>query len=323
MDTASALAAIDIIALCTAIGALACLIWITPCSAGDLREQRTRSIWRLFNVCLTLLTLDSVGLLLIRSHVLSEEPYSALAPVLPEVLSSTHYGHVWLLRVLSICALWIMWGVARSRPYRGTWPWLLLAIIAVTAFTRSATSHSADRGDFTPHEITDWLHILAASMWGGGIVASVLTLFRHNGEGNVIPADFNALAYCLSRMATIALPMVLVTGGYNAWKQFTDIAQLWQTDYGRHFLVKITLVTVMLGMGAVNRFFYLNKLPRPSPGRHPAIALNAPFSEYSSSAQSFRRLLYVEAAVALGVFIAVAIMVNTAPPHAVMSSMKM
>ena len=313
------LAAIDIIALCTAIGTLACLAWITPASVGDRHGQAGLTLWRLFAVCLALLTVNSVGIFLIRAHVLSGRPYSSLGPVLLVVLGKTHYGHVWAVRVISIAVLWIAWAAGRLRPHRRIWLWLLLAGTAVTAFTRSATGHAADQGDFTAHEIMDWLHILVASAWGGGVVAFALGVF----DGDRPPTAFNAMAYRLSSLATVALPLVLGTGVYNAWRRFATISELWRTDYGRHFMLKIALVAVMLALGAFNRFCYLNRLPRPGAAGRSAPATDSSHADDYAIQRAFRRVLLIEALVTMAVFIAVAVMVNTAPPRDAMGAVHM
>lgn len=321
-DVGTVLAAIDIIALCTAIGALACLIGIMPRSIGPQYEQRFISLWRVLGACFVLLTINGVILLFFRTHVLSQEPYADLGPILPEVMGQTHFGHVWLIRMTSVAGLWLFWGAGRFRSHKAIWPRLLLAVIAVTAFTRSATGHSADHGDFTPHELLDWLHILLGSLWAGTVVASVITLFGNRNPAGVVSPDFAVMAHRLSALATIALPLVLLTGIFNAFQQFSDIAELWKTSYGRHFLAKMALVTLMLGLGAFNRFSYLGKFPVPSAGGAEALTGDLSAVQELSKEQAFRRVLYLEAAAAIGVFIAVAVMINIAPPHAAGGGMR-
>jgi putative copper resistance protein D len=305
---AMAVTAVDITALCTAIGALACLMWIIPANGAS----QGRRLWALLAVCLAFLTLDSVLLFLYRSHVLSELPFGRLAPVLPKVLGQTHYGQVWLVRIAVIAGGWIIWWSGRKAPGRRGTAAAMAAALTVIAFTRSATGHSADQGDFTLLEIMDWVHLVGASLWAGTVTAAVLIVF-HSTRG-IDAAAFNALARRLSQLATVALLLVLATGVYNTWEKLLSIKSLWQTDYGHILLLKIGLVGIMIALGAINRFVHLNRL---SAGGSP---------DNTTVQRRFMRLLRVEAVTALAVFIAAAILINTLPPHAgmdAMSGMKM
>lgn len=307
-DIAIALDAAGIIALSTAIGTCACLLWVAPAGGGANAGQLRRVAWRLLGVCLVLLSIDSIATLVVRAHVMSGQPYSRLAPVLSVVVEHTHFGHLWMVRLISLGLLGLVWRAGRSRGDHIVWPWILLAGLAVVAFTRSATGHAADQGDFTARELMDWLHILAASAWGGTVAAAALTLFGGAGP-------FTVRAYRLSALVTVTLPLVLGTGIYNAWRQFGIVGELWETEYGIHFLVKMALVAVMLGLGAFNRFFHLNGLSQP--------AADASGSGEEGARRAFRRVLIIEALVAVSVFVAVAFMVNTAPPREAAAGMLM
>jgi len=310
---AMAATAIDITALCSAIGALACLLWILPMSGLENREpaSHARRLWQFLALCLAVLTLGSLVLLLYRSHVLSDLPYGQLWPVLPKVLAHTHYGHIWLVRIAAVGGGWLIWWLGRRHPGQRRWAAVMAAVMAVIAFTRSATGHSADQGDFTLMEFMDWLHILAGSVWAGGVVAFTLMLLNGFMNKTATAPRFNFFVHRLSRLATAAVLVVLVSGAYNTWQKLLTIDTLWETDYGRHLLWKIGLVGIMLGLGAANRFLHLKKLPMDSPGG----------ANEAAAQRLFRRFLRIEALAAVAVFIAAAILINTLPPHAGMGDM--
>lgn len=301
--------AIDITALCSAIGALACMLWILPMGdANDYGPTHARRLWSLMALCLALLSLDTLVLLLHRSHVLSDLPYGQSWPVLPKVLAHTHYGHIWLVRIAAVGAAWFVWWLGRRRPGQRRWAAFMAVVMAVLAFTRSATGHSADQGDFTLLELMDWLHIMAGSAWAGGVVAFTLILLNGFMRNSGPLPPFNLSVHRLSQLAAAAALVVLISGAYNTWQKLLTIDALWQTDYGQHLLWKIGLVGVMLGLGAANRFLHLGRLPMDSPGDATAQHL-------------FRRILRIETLVAVAVFIAAAILINTLPPHAGMGGM--
>ena len=309
-SVAMAVTAIDITALCCAIGALACLLWILP--NDDAAAPHARRLWLLIALCLVVLSLDTLVLLMYRSHVLSDLPFGLVWPVLPKVLAYTHYGHVWLARIIAVIGAWLVWWPGRTSTGRRRWAVVMAAVMAVMAFTRSATGHSADQGDFTLMEFMDWLHIIAASVWAGGVVAFTLILLNGFIEKSTTSWPFNLYVHRLSQLATAGLLVVLVSGAYNTWQKLLTINALWQTDYGRHLLWKIGLVGIMLGLGAINRFRHLNKLPMDVTGDGPGEA---------SARHLFRRFLRIETLAAVAVFIAAAILINTLPPHAGMGDM--
>lgn len=304
LSVAIAATAIDITALCSAIGALACLLWIVPIGGGDHDGQtrQARRLWTFIALCLMVMTVDTVVLLLHRSHVLSDLSYGQLWPVLPTVLAHTHYGHIWIVRITAVAVAWGVWWLDRTGAGQRRWSIVMAMVMAVIAFTRSATGHSADQGDFTVLEIMDWLHILASSAWAGGVVAFTLILLNGLMGNSAMTLHFNLLAHRLSRLATIAVLVVLMSGAYNTWQKLLTIDALWETQYGQHLLWKISLVGVMLGLGAANRFLHLNKLPVNASGE-------------ATAQNMFRRFLSIETLAALAVFIAAAILINTLPPH--------
>ena len=308
-SVAMAITAIDITALCSAIGALACLLWILP--NHDSAAHHARRLWLLVAPCLAVLSIDSLVLLLYRGHVLSDMPIGQVWPVLPKVLAHTHYGHIWLVRIIAVGGAWLVWWLGRKPTARRRWAVVMAAVMAVMAFTRSATGHSADQGDFTLMELMDWLHIIAASLWAGSVVAFTLILLNGFIKGSATSWPFNLFVHRLSQLATAAVLVVLVSGAYNTWQKLLTIDALWETDYGRHLLWKIALVGIMLGLGAINRFFHLKKLPMDAPG-----------GDGEAAAQRlFRRFLRIETLAAVAVFIAAAILINTMPPHAGMGDM--
>ena len=92
--------------------------------------------------------------------------------------------------------------------------------------------------------VTDWLHLIAAAVWLGGIAILALTwlpVVREQATGVRQAVMRNVLAR-FGRVALPAFAVVVVTGGLNALIELPRVAALWQTGYGRVLLVKITLV---------------------------------------------------------------------------------
>ncbi len=89
--------------------------------------------------------------------------------------------------------------------------------------------------------------------------------------------------------------MLVLAGGYLAIVRLPQLSDLWETEYGRFLLLKLVVVSIALGWGAVHHFFVR---PRLESGAEPAI----------------RPSLVGEVAVAFAVLLAAAMLTNVAPP---------
>ena len=140
--------------------------------------------------------------------------WTALAAGLPTVVARTHFGRIWVVRVVGIVAI----AVLASRAGRGARV-AALALAAGVALTTALTGHLADWGDLTPSVGLDWVHILAASAWTGGLAVLAAVTARATWA----PPVLNTVAARFSRLAGLCLLAVLVTGAYNAWIQLPGV----------------------------------------------------------------------------------------------------
>ena len=263
--------ALDLLALTTCIGTLACRLWIIPCAPKESRVMHTllSSLWRLLFACLAILSLTSVIGLIQRTAEMTGRPYSEVFPMLGVVLMNSHYGHTWFIRVLAVVMLWGGWLLGRQKPKSRSISLLMLIGAIVVALMRSAAGHGADAGDLSLPELMDWFHLLAASLWSGSMVAFTAvifpTWFRHGEQRIQLIAG---MARKFSSLAGIALAAVLLTGFYNFWIEVRTFSALWTTSYGHILSFKFLLVLALVFLGASNRFIsvpLLNSLAGYSP----------------------------------------------------------
>ncbi|MGO4306731.1 copper resistance D family protein [Cupriavidus sp. RAF12] len=254
--------AADLLALATCIGVLGFRIWVVrfkdewpqPSTAAVV------SLWWLVGICLAVLTLSSVGELIRRTTEMSGRPLAEVHVVLPQVLSQTHFGRVWLLRPVALLVLWSGWST-RARLGSPMITAAMLAAACMIAASRSLSGHAADWGDITLPELMDWSHLLAASLWGGSLIGLTLTGFH----SLTVAADERrqfvaAMARRWSALAGVALAVVALTGIYNAWLELQHFEALWQTAYGRILLLKLSLVLIIVVLGASNRYLGIPSL---------------------------------------------------------------
>ena len=123
---------------------------------------------------------------------------------------------------------------------------------------------------------------------------------RH-GTGRRSTAGYDAQwqTWCLrlSRLATLALSLILVSGALLASRMIVSPLAISQTTYGQLLLGKLSLVALAAALGAYNRWRFL-----PQIGALPHMALTG-----------FARVARVEALVLIGVHIMAVILSHTMP----------
>ncbi len=321
---------LDLLALTTCIGALGCRLWVLPpdmksMNALDSETLLTR-LWQLLAVCIMLLILSGTLLLATRAAEMSSLSVIAILPVLPKVLFKTHYGQMWLLRAVAMIVLWIGWLLGRQRLDSQAIPAFMLGFGAIIAFTRSASSHASDAGDLRLPELMDWLHLMAASFWGGGLLiltAIVLPIVIKQANNSLIL--FANIAGRFSTIAGVALAGILLTGVYNAWFEAGSFQALWQTPYGQTLIAKLLLLLTLIFLGASNRYISVPILQQW--GDHPLIKrgviYNLFFARYVTSVQrkldgtqlarQFMHQVWIEAILIVAVLICAALLQHEVP----------
>src|SRR5262249_32159682 len=168
----------------------------------------------------------------------------------------------------------------------------------------------------------DWLHVLAGSAWAGGLICLGLVIAA---PARAWPVDVVGAAIGrFSRLAGWCLLAVVLSGVYNARVQLPGPSALWTTPYGRVLAVKLLVVLVLAGSGAVNRFAIVSRL---CPGRARSVGTRAfriarvvlwGRPRGASRAHAAARLwtyLLAEALLGLLVFLCTATLVDSAPPR--------
>jgi putative copper export protein len=99
-----------------------------------------------------------------------------------------------------------------------------------------------------------------------------------------------------SRIATVLVAVLVVAGSYLSLARLPSVSDLWTTTYGQTLVVKIAIVCVALGWGAVHHFIVRPRLERDEAPR------------------GLRRSLIGESSVAILVLLVAAVLVNARPP---------
>jgi copper resistance protein D len=249
---------LELVSLVFCIGGLACLLWVLPARESEEVHHRGLNhlqLWFFLRLSVFSAMVGSCIDLLIRTAEMSGEPISSAFPYLPTVLFKTHIGQVWLIRMITYIIISLMMTVANK--YRDNRKYLLplFCLGVLAAMMESASGHAADKGDFSIAEIMDWLHLFAASVWGGGLFALALTLhpatLETDGHAN---RSIVETASRFSRIAGFAVVTIAVTAVYQAWVYVGSYEAVVKSSYGWTLVVKSFLFLSLILFGAINRY---------------------------------------------------------------------
>jgi copper transport protein len=241
-----------------AVGAIFTWLWVlrpATTSLPDERRARTRdAIRRLANVSLLIAIAGSVVALTAQTITVT----GSLGPSqMVDTVVDTRYGTLWAVRILHFMLL----GFILSFP--ATWrtgtprrtAWLAMGLALATLLPYSMISHAAAQSVGAPAAIVnDWLHLAAASVWVGGLIALLLGVLTAT-RGVERELSRPVLADLIPRFSTLAIASVTVlilTGLYASWLLVGNLQALRETDYGRMLGLKLLLTLPLLGLGLLN-----------------------------------------------------------------------
>ena len=308
----------DLLALVCLLGALSCRLWIVPTQgAVQLAPRILQLLTRIIGVSLAALAATSLALIWWRSTTLSGEPAIKALALLPLIVTQTHVGHIWLIRAIAVASAVVLWATARPNPSRNILWWMIFLAAAVLAFSRSASGHAADTGDFTLKEWVDWAHLMAASVWVGSVLVVLPAVFPELVKLEASDSKYIAqFANRFSRSSGIALGVVILAGTYNAWLRLGSPSALLDSPYGWTLDVKLLFVGLAIALGAINRFVHVRRISawaEASVASSPQKNNGATF-ERSRLIERFIHTVLVEGAILLAVLLATAVLLQQMPP---------
>ena len=276
-------------------------------TAGARRVLRTAD-FRLMGGGLALFLAGSLAQLVVQASVAFDT--SALGAVgAPAwgVLTETNWGRLWVWRAILIfgagAALFAAWRRGGADGWTTLAP--IAALGAAALLTISLTSHAAATpGVRVEALVNDFVHLIAAAVWTGGLFAlalAVSVVFRRADGGAERRAALAAMAARFSALAGASVAALILTGAFGAWAQVT-IPQALATPYGAALRAKLAILALLLAIAVANLVYVRPRLR--GDGR---------------AARWLRRLVVAEAALAAAAILAVGFLASLEPARQVAS----
>ena len=167
-----------------------------------------------------------------------------------EVLK-TRLGTWLLVRVVALLFISIII-YKRDLHQKPIWRMAATIFVVVVFATFSISGHPGMR-QFSALSIgTDIVHFACVSAWMGGLVTMVLLGRKWQSESPKVISWF-------SFMATIAMPIMVVTGVAQAWRMMEGFQNLFSTTYGTVLSIKVVLVVIAIAAGTKARQIFKGK----------------------------------------------------------------
>jgi copper transport protein len=234
-----------------------------------------------------------------------------------EAVLATSPGQLHVLRAPLILALgvllmgrgrsWLLAGTAgpeeAAAPRRWWAVWLILAAALLATVSRSG--HAAGHEWQAVAVTNDVCHLAAGAAWITGIVG-LTYLLPGAWRGRDEHAQLSLLAPAVDRFSRVAfwsIMVVIVTGVINSLLHLGAFGNLFDTDYGRTLVVKLSVFVFILALGGLNHFRLrmrlLQALETGEPSRH---------------RRALRRNVAAELALGLILIVAASFLISFPPP---------
>mgnify|MGYP001827169591 CR=1 FL=1 len=120
--------------------------------------------------------------------------------------------------------------------------------------------HTVTKGFRVLHAFANSVHVIAGSVWVGGVVTMAIVLWSRHRAGR--PSDALGLVVRFSTGASVALGAVVAAGLVMAIAILDSFGELTSTQWGQTLLLKTAAATVAMAAGAYNHFVLLPALER-------------------------------------------------------------
>ena len=118
--------------------------------------------------------------------------------------------------------------------------------------------HTVTEGLRPLHAVANSVHVVAGSIWAGGVIAMAAIMWRRRRNGR--PTGALDLVVRFSSVATVAIGAVVAAGVVMAFLIADSFSDLTGTEWGQTLLLKTAAASVAMAFGAWNHFRLLPAL---------------------------------------------------------------
>ena len=237
-------------ALALLIGGVVFLVAVWPRGRDDRRAARV--VWAgWIGVAVTTV----LGIALEGVYAAGLPLTKVFDPTVFRDVLDTRYGKVALVRLaLLVVAFPLLrlllhrWDDGQEHPVRASWMVAAGLVGLGLAVTPGLAGH-AGTGIQTGLAIpADMVHVAAMACWLGGLVVLCIAILP-KGDAD----ELRAVLPRYSALALGAIVALIVSGGYQAWRQVGSIDALKSTDYGRLLIAKLVVFAALIVAAAFSR----------------------------------------------------------------------
>ncbi len=215
---------------------------------------------------LIVLLLAHVARLAAQHRVYFEDGAWTMGTMRP-LLWQSGWGLAWLIASAStVIAFAAVWRIKHE--WRAGW-WLLAASLLVLCWTMAMSGHPAAAPAPSVAMALDAMHIVGAGGWVGSLSVmmfiAVPAVLRSSGSDAHL--RIAGLVAAFSPTALVFASLLAVTGALAGWRNVGSWSGLRHSEYGTLLLIKLALVAVIAGLGAVNWQRVLPQLGEPAATR--------------------------------------------------------
>ena len=191
---------------------------------------------------------------ILHCSIMTETPLNEVFSILPTFLTKTKYGRFTILRTLFLAAIIVVSfvGVLKDQKW-ATLSGVILSLLLLVVIAMSG--HQGVKGYMNFPFFLDALHLVAVSLWIGGIIFIRFFLSAFvKGAYLEFWRNLTTLTNRFSQLATYCVFIAAITGVLLSFVNVKGLTVLVDTPYGTVLLMKIVLVGIIVIIGGINKF---------------------------------------------------------------------